>query len=148
VTRSIAFEVSGEPVGKGRPRFVRTTGHAYTPEKTRNYETTLTLAAQDAMNGERPIEGPVSVHVVAIFGIGESWSRRKKAAALAGELRPAKKPDADNLLKMLDSCNGIIFRDDAQIVSATIEKWYGDRPRIFIEVFPWEGALLATAVAA
>jgi ParB-like chromosome segregation protein Spo0J len=34
----IAFHVPGEPVAKGRPRFVRATGRTFTPAKTASYE--------------------------------------------------------------------------------------------------------------
>ena len=35
----VEIEVSGQPQGKGRPRFTRN-GRAYTPDKTREYEAT------------------------------------------------------------------------------------------------------------
>ena len=40
----VEIELSGQPVGKGRPRFTKT-GHAYTPEKTKEYERRLHAAA-------------------------------------------------------------------------------------------------------
>lgn len=125
----IVVELSGVPTGKGRPRFVRATGRAYTPGKTRSYEDNLRFAAQAAMAGRAPIEGPLSVSVLAIFPIADSWSGKKKRAALAGEIRPTTKPDADNLLKVLDSFNEVVWKDDKQVVDATITKLYGMRPR-------------------
>ena len=38
----LEFTVDGEPVGKGRPRFTRN-GHAYTTEKTADYEQLVKL---------------------------------------------------------------------------------------------------------
>jgi Holliday junction resolvase RusA-like endonuclease len=48
-------------------------------------------------------------------------------------IRPTKKPDADNIAKIVcDALNGIAFLDDKQIVDARITKWYSDTPRIEI----------------
>jgi Holliday junction resolvase RusA-like endonuclease len=131
---SIDIEICGVPQGKGRPRFVRSSGIAFTPAHTRTYEANLKYAAQEAMAGQSPVEGPVRVKVEALFPIPASWSRRKQNEALAGALWPTKKPDADNILKMLDAFNEVVFRDDAQIVEATIRKVYSDRPALRVTV--------------
>lgn len=130
----IVITLPGTPQGKGRPRFVRRTGAAYTPAKTRSYESMLQGAAIEAMRGLGLMDGPVEVEVTAYFPVPASWSKRKRQAALAGETRPAKKPDADNLLKVLDSLNAVVFRDDAQIVDASVAKHYSDQPRLEVRV--------------
>lgn len=78
------------------------------------------------------IEGPIWLRICAFFPVPRSKSKRWKAEALAGEIRPTKKPDLDNLAKFLKDClTGIFWRDDAQIVEylAGTGKWYSDRPR-------------------
>lgn len=133
LTHSIVVELAGEPVAKGRPKFGR--GHAYTPQRTRNYETDLQWRAKQAMRGRMMLEGALKVDVLAAFPVPRSWSKIKQARALAGILRPTGRPDADNVLKSAgDALNGIVWRDDSQIVSATITKRYSDRPRLRIEV--------------
>ncbi len=126
--------VLGSPVGKGRPRFTRKTGHAYTPEKTRRYEDILRFAAQQEMKGRAPDEGPIAVKVIARFPVPASWSRKRRLMALAGDLMPTKKPDADNLLKGLDSFNEVVWKDDAQIIRAEIVKRYDAIPALVVEV--------------
>jgi Holliday junction resolvase RusA-like endonuclease len=37
---------------------------------------------------------------------------------------------------MLDALNGVVWRDDAQIVSGLIEKYFSDRPRLSVQVVP------------
>jgi Holliday junction resolvase RusA-like endonuclease len=135
-TRPVIIELAGEPKGKGRPRFARRTGHAYTPEKTASYEACLRHEAALVMAGKPPLEGALCAQVNAYFGVPQSWSAKKRAAALAGAIRPTKRPDADNICKMLDGLNSIVFGDDAQIVSAIIEKHYSDRPRLRVDVMP------------
>lgn len=132
----IVIELAGVPVGKGRPRFVRASGRAFTPGKTRNYETNLRLAAQDVMNGAAPLDGPLSVTVHARFPVPQSWPKKKQALALSGEVRPTVAPDADNLLKVLDALNEVAFRDDKQIVEARVVKSYSERPCMRVEISP------------
>lgn len=132
----IVIELAGAPLGKGRPRFMRATGHAYTPEKTRNFESNLLLAAQDVMAGRVPMEGPLSVRVQAYLPIPKSWSKKKQAGALLGAIRPTSKPDWENLAKMLDAFNKIVWCDDSQVVDGFVCKRYSDRPRLRVEVEP------------
>lgn len=130
----IVIELSGSPVGKGRARFVRATGVAFTPAKTRRYESHLRLAAQDAMGSRLPIEGPVTIRMIAKLPVPNSWSHSKKAKAFLGILLPQSKPDIDNYLKLCDALNEVVFRDDKQIVDAGVTKIYSDKPALRIEV--------------
>lgn len=130
----IVIQLPGTPQGKGRPRFVRATGHAFTPSRTRSYESLLQGAAIEVMRGRQMIDGEVAVSVEAYFPIPASWPKSKRTLATMGRVRPAKKPDADNLLKILDSLNAVVFRDDAQIVDASVAKHYSEQPRLVVKV--------------
>ena len=46
------------------------------------------------------------------------------------------KPDTDNLQKLLKDCMTIcgFWKDDALVVSETVEKFWADRPGLYIEV--------------
>ena len=58
---------------------------------------------------------------------------KKKAAMMAGQIRPTKKPDADNCAKsVLDALNKIAFDDDSQIVELHVNKYYSENPRVTI----------------
>lgn len=125
---SITFNIPGEPVAKGRARSFVRNGHVahYTPEKTARYENLVRLAAQQAMAGRAPIEGPVHLVVHASLSIPVSWSLKKQRAAAVGEIRPTKKPDLDNIVKAIkDGMNGVTWRDDAQVVQVVASKAYG-----------------------
>jgi Holliday junction resolvase RusA-like endonuclease len=112
----ITIIIAGEPVAKARPRLTRR-GIAYTPAHTRKYEAHGRLAAQLAMGDRPPIETPVRLELVAELPIPTSWSRRKQAPAVTGDLLPTSRPDVDNYIKAgLDSLNEIVVRDDSQIV--------------------------------
>lgn len=132
----IIVELAGVPSGKGRPRFARAGAfvRTYTDAKTRTYEGELRAAAADVMRGRAPIEGPIVVMMEAYLPIPASWSQKKRAQALAGALRPTSKPDVDNLAKILDAFNQVVFVDDKQIVDGRIVKAYSDRPRLVVTV--------------
>lgn len=133
MTPLITIRLSGEPKGKGRPRMTRA-GHAFTPAATRSYEAALRYAAQEAMGSRIPLDGPLSVRIEALMPIPASWSRKRQAAALAGDVLPTGRPDVDNILKMVDGLNGVVWTDDARIVSARIDKRYSDAPALIIHV--------------
>lgn len=135
MSASVVIELAGVPVGKGRPRFVRKTGHAYTPAKTEKYESHLRYAAQEAMTGRALLDGPVSVAITVHLPIAPSWPKRRQEAARQGALLPTSRPDIDNYLKAAaDALNGVVFNDDSQIVDCCISKTYSDKPRLTIQV--------------
>ena len=133
----VTFTVPGAPRGKGAGRAAVVAGHAtvFTDSKTRAEMGAVRVIASAAMQGRAPYEGPVVLRACAYMTIPASFSQRKRAAAEAGELVPAKKPDADNFLKLLgDGLNQVVWRDDAQVVTAVIHKRYSERPRLAIDV--------------
>jgi Holliday junction resolvase RusA-like endonuclease len=143
VIEPLVVVLKGEPQGKGRPRSRIATGRGgaafiavYTPKATRDYENALALAGRITMGSRPPLKEPLVVSVIALMPVPSSWSRRKRDAALAGTVRPTGAPDWDNLAKVLDALNGIVWRDDAQIVSGSVEKWYGEEPEIKVEIRP------------
>jgi Holliday junction resolvase RusA-like endonuclease len=51
------------------------------------------------------------------------------------EIYPTKKPDADNIAKViLDALNGIAYRDDTQVVDLTVSMRYGTYSAVFVEI--------------
>lgn len=141
MSRDITIIIPGEPCAKGRPRIGRMANGrpvAITPEKTRTREGIIASAAMDAMGDAPPMEGPVAMMVTAIMEIPKSWSKKAIAAAETGFTAPTKKPDADNILKLIgDSLNGIVFRDDSQVVSATVSKAWGRIPKTIVTIGPY-----------
>lgn len=135
----IRVEVAGKPQGKGRARAFRRgnmIGH-YTPENTRTYEGLIRSAAIEAMNGRTRIEGPVELRLNAIFDVPDSYSQRKRSDALAGNIKPTKKPDLDNIIKAFcDGMNGVVFKDDVQIVHGEYVKKYGPQAKVVAIVIP------------
>ena len=129
--KPITIILNEPPIGKGRPRFNRHSGHAYTPATTRAYEKRLAEAAAKE-HFAPPLTGPLSVKLLAQLPIPKSWPKSKQDAARRGEITPGK-PDIDNLIKTLDALNGIVWKDDAQIAHIYARKAYG-QPMLVVTV--------------
>ena len=143
----IEIEVSGQPVGKQRPRYTRM-GTVYTPAKSREYEKRIMAASWAEMKkfGLKPTQRPVHVEVLAFMDIPKSWSKKRKLEAEYNVTRHTTKPDLDNIIKSaLDgissaSYGGPIIHDDKQVHSIKARKVYchPDRgPVLYISV-SWE----------
>lgn len=139
------FIIYGEPKGKGRPRFSSVNGYVKTrtPEDTVNYENLVKLTYQKACNEpmyEQHV--PVVMQIDAYYSIPKSASQKKAAQMSLGEIRPTKKPDIDNLCKIImDSLNKIAYYDDSQIIWASVGKYYSLTPRVFVRMYTlaeWE----------
>ena len=63
-------------------------------------------------------------------------TKKERALIEEGILSPTKKPDIDNIVKIiLDSLNGIAFKDDNQITKIEVEKAYTfDEERVYVKV--------------
>jgi len=106
-----------DPIAKGRPRFAIKNGIArsYTPEKTLvAQETIVALLVQYKDQCFLP---HVAVKLTCTFFRHKSvWLPKK-------ERMPFRKPDLDNFLKLImDSLNGILVADDAQITTIEMKK--------------------------
>jgi Holliday junction resolvase RusA-like endonuclease len=81
------------------------------------------------------LEGRVQVAILAYFQIPKSTSNKAKKAMESTEIRPTKKPDADNIIKIiLDSLNKLAYDDDSQVVSVRLEKFYSNEPRVEVAI--------------
>lgn len=136
---SIRILIEGEPQGKGRPRAFRAGKgiRMHTPDKTRSYEQAVAHAAHQAMDWSGPIAGPVLLDLSFVFSVPRSWSKVKRAAALAGEILPTKKPDLDNCCKAIcDGFNAIVWLDDVQVTDLVARKRYGEHPQVEAIITP------------
>ncbi|HFD2043496.1 TPA: RusA family crossover junction endodeoxyribonuclease [Clostridium perfringens] len=113
--------VTGKIRGKARPRVCR--GHAFTPKDTVEYEN-LVRDCYKKQDG-RYLEGSIKAFIIAYYKIPKSYSKKRVQAIRDGLEKPTKKPDADNIVKIiLDSLNGIAYKDDSQIIELIIIKRY------------------------
>ena len=129
----ITFKVDGDPVGKQRARYAKRGKHvmAYTPDKTRNYESSIKEAAIQAMGSNEILETPVNLYLYIRAPIPKSLPKKRLEACLNGLEKPIKKPDASNVLKSVeDAMNGVVYKDDSQIVNIHVTKVYSSQSGI------------------
>lgn len=127
---TVKFTVPGKPQPKQRPRFTKS-GMTYTPRETVAYEMAVRKAYMDC--GGTKFDGAVSAIIGCYFEIPESYTKKRRAACEINEERPTGKNlgDCDNLAKsVLDSLNGIAFKDDSQVVDLDVSKLWGSPARV------------------
>ncbi|ANU61997.1 RusA family crossover junction endodeoxyribonuclease [Akkermansia muciniphila] len=80
----------------------------------------------------RPLTGPVSLKLAFVWPYRKSEPKKKRI----GLIPKTTKPDWDNLAKTLqDVLTRLRFwEDDAQVYSASVDKWWGEEPQITITV--------------
>jgi len=132
----ITIVLAGTPLGKERVRFTQEGHRPFTPQRTVNYEGRLAHAAQIVMEqNKRPLlEGPLRVGLEIRMRIPNSKPQRWRVQALDGTILPTKKPDADNVAKLLDALNLIVWADDAQIIELHVRKRYHASPALIVTV--------------
>lgn len=136
--KEISFVVYGVPQGKARPRVSVRNGyaHAYTPQKTKDYEHEIVLAYKQVAGGIEPTRNPVVLGVDIFYPMPKSWSKKTKLEVMSHGLPPMTKPDMDNVIKcVMDGLNGIAYEDDSQIFRIISDKDYSDSPRIEVRLY-------------
>lgn len=139
--KEIKFVSYGEPVAKGRPRFCMRGKFpgTYTPKKTVNAENDLKAQALK-FRPKSLIMGPIEIDIGVYRSMPKSLSKNKRQLALDKLLRPISRPDWDNYAKLVcDALNGLFWKDDSQVVTAVVKKYYSDTPRIEVSMTYAEG---------
>ena len=132
------FEVPGKITGKGRPRVNSYTGIVYTPTKTKNYEYLVKQIFINKYPNFTPIEGRVAMTIIAYFEIPKSTSKKKTAEMICDEISPTKKPDWDNIGKIVsDALNKFAYKDDSQITDVRIFKKYSTIPKVIVKILEY-----------
>jgi Holliday junction resolvase RusA-like endonuclease len=147
----ITFTVPGQPQAKGRAKIVKIGGFTRmaTPSKTVAYEGLVAHAAQHAMQGRQLLDCAVACNVFLDCQVPASWSAKKQRMALAGDVLPTSKPDADNVVKaVFDGLNGVLWRDDVLVVDLRVRKRYAATPCVRVEVWAVEEPVMQLEVAA
>lgn len=135
---TVSFVVYGEPQGKARARTVQRDGktHTHTPENTVMYENLIKMEYRAQCGKRYSDDAQLVMAVTAYMGIPKSRPKSWKIRAACGEIRPIKRPDGDNILKVVaDALNDVAYREDSQIVDASISKRYTDeQPRVVVYI--------------
>ena len=134
----IDFKVLGEPYGKKNMKPLDRGKYLsmYSPSENKNYMAKVLTAFQNKypLNTRFADDEMIVCTIKAYFTIPKSTSKKKTIQMINQEIRPTKRCDCDNISKViLDALNKIVFRDDSQIISEKIDKFYTDNTP-FVEV--------------
>lgn len=137
----IKFKYMGEPIGKGRPRVTARGGkfaHAYTPKRTKDFENDIRFEFMRSNCEVMPVYGkgvPLQARMTFAFAVPKSYSKKKRAACLSGEIPHTYKPDTDNVVKaVLDALSEAAFASDSQVVKIFAEKIYAEESYVEVEI--------------
>lgn len=160
----IAFSIPGEPRGKARPRSTariiwkdgapQAVVTVHSDPAMRRAEREVLEVFRRAHPRHRPFTGPVLLKFVAVFEIPRSWPKKLQAAARNGTLFCTKKPDKDNIEKLIvdaltpprrkrgdegpaPSVAGFAWVDDQQVMGGGVKRYgYPPRTDVILEPLP------------
>lgn len=127
------FNIPYNPFGKQRVRHavINGRGIVYTPKETKEYEKMVADLFKQTFPDFKPLIEPIEIIVTAYYPIPKSTTKKNTELMLANLIRPTKKPDSDNIEKIIyDALNGVAFSDDALIVDNHTHKYYSNEPRV------------------
>ena len=129
------FEIPGKVIGKGRPRLNSYTGAVYTPTRTKDYESLVEQYFLLKYPRFKALEGRIKVNIIAYFAIPKTTKKSDINEMLENNISPTKKPDIDNIVKvLLDSMNKFAFKDDNQITKLEVEKKYAQEEKVYVKI--------------
>lgn len=132
-TQSYFFTIPGEPVAMARHRTTRS-GHTYTPKKTADAKCNIAYAVSQQYKG-LPLDSPLRLTAIFYFTPPQNLIKKYPAELKAEAIPVIKRPDADNLVKLIcDALNGILWTDDKLIVDVRAIKRYSQQPRVSFTV--------------
>ncbi len=133
----LIFTVHGEPQSWKRAVPI---GRGRVIGKNEGYQTQVKWSAKAAMTNGRVnrSDGPLRLYVIFYFEPPPSWSKTKRAAALANDIACIVRSDLDNFVKNIgDGLNGIAYDDDHQIVDIFAFRRWAEKPRAEVMLSAW-----------
>jgi Holliday junction resolvase len=131
---SFRFTISGPPMGKNEEQIAKGSDRL---EKvnTANYEKRVKNACVEKCEQRQPdYTGQVAVDITAFYPNPSSFTPQKQEE-MRGSARPVKKPDLDNISKIvLDALNHVAWQDNKQVVCMVLSKKYADVPCVSVGV--------------
>lgn len=82
------------------------------------------------------LKGAVAMDLIFYMPIPKGVSKTTRQNMINGTIRPAVKPDFDNLAYIVtNAMKELVYKDDGQVVRCLIEKYYSETPKTVIKVW-------------
>lgn len=134
--KMISLELYGDPIAQKRPRFSRIGNHVHCYDDQAKIKEGYRWQIR-SLYREDPLTIPLAIDLVFFMPIPKSSSGIKKRQMANGIIPHQKKPDLDNCIKfILDTLNGLTFKDDSQISEIRAKKIYSNKPGTLIRLIP------------
>lgn len=133
----IKFIIYGEPKGKVnmKPVFIKGHQSLVQPEHNTNYMSLVRDAWFKEAGDFRFEKKPLYLKIYATFKIPSATPKKHIANMILGNIRPTRKPDCDNISKVIcDALNDVAFDDDSQICALSVQKYYGSSANVQVEI--------------
>lgn len=126
----LTFEVPGKVRGKGRPRFTKF-GAPYTDKNTVAYE--KLIQASYLKFTSYISQNSVRISMYVCFAPNKTDTKKNKLIKLKNSLWPSKKPDIDNVIKVvLDALNKVAYSDDTQVNEIHVIRHWCEEEKLVI----------------
>lgn len=110
-------------------------GRMYTPTATQKFEQKVKNAFLEKYKLKELSDKPIKAVIIAEFEPPKSISKKKRLELIEEVIDYTKKPDIDNISKIiLDALNGIAYKDDNQISKLEVIKRYSYENKIIVKL--------------
>ena len=147
----IEFTVYGTPAPAGSKRAFAIKGRpgrfAVTDDskRSRPWKTQVAQQAGEIMQGRQLLDGPLDLTLTFYVRRPKGHFGARGNVKPSAPVYPAVKPDVLKLARGVeDALSGVVYRDDAQIVTEILMKRYGEPERVEISVREQQGAQIST----
>lgn len=107
----------------------------YTPTATQKFEQKVKNAFLEKYKLKELSDKPIKALIIAEFEPPKSISKKKRLELIEEVINYTKKPDIDNIAKIiLDGLNGVAYKDDNQVAELRVYKRYGYENKIVVKL--------------
>lgn len=126
----VHLSVRGEPAPQGSKRYIGLKGGrgiiVDASKRTAPWRSNIAHEARLAMDEREPLSGPIQCDVT-LYVTRPGGHYGKRGLLPSAPLYPTTRPDRDKLARaVFDALSGIVWRDDAQVVTGSTSKLYAD----------------------
>lgn len=132
--KTINITFYGEPKAQKRHRAASNMSHFYDPSKS--FKVYVNESIRNELGHDfKPISTEIYFNTRFFMPYPKSTNRKNSVLMELGVIRPTKKPDIDNLTKLLyDALKSLLYTDDSLIIGNEAEKYYSCKPRVEMEI--------------
>lgn len=135
---NIAIAIEGTPAAQKRHRHAKRGNFITTYDPSSGDKRVMQRQILNSLEMQKatvPLEKDVYLELLFYFEVPKSYSKKKLEELESKNYTYTKKPDVDNLVKLvMDAANGMLWKDDSQVYRITAEKRYGKESGIVMNV--------------